>query len=177
VISREQVVAGASRLFVCAGPVDMKRLAVAPSVRRATLYRIVGVPAKAVEAATCVFIEAARPADPSRGWPAIWISLASLYLRIFESMYYGELPHRCVPDADRVEHAARALPRPRGRSPGRRPETAVSPSPVPYPRSDGSPALSSSGREFVRSATTPRPARLSACCFPGRRPLQLTDAS
>jgi AcrR family transcriptional regulator len=180
VISREQVVAGASRLFVCTGTVDMQRLAVALSVSRATLYRIVhsrdellaevlwyladgvltrarqertrdgvdgvlevgrgfsrrvvasrafrqfladepetasrvlftaaaGVQAKAVEAAKCVFIEAAPPDGPQPWLAGDLDQLASLYLRIFESMYYGELLHGCVADPDLVEHAARAL--------------------------------------------------------------------
>jgi hypothetical protein len=180
VISREQVIVGASRLFLCTGTVDMDRLALALSISRATLYRVVhsrdeilsdvlwhladgvltrareertaygvegvlevgrrfsrrvvasrafrrfladepetasrvlftaagGVQAKAVEAARRVFLEAAPPDGP-RPWLAGDLDqLASLYVRILESMYYGELLHGAAPDADLVEHAARAL--------------------------------------------------------------------
>lgn len=180
VVSREQVVVGASRLFLCTGTVDMDRLAVALAISRATLYRVVhsrdellsdvlwhladgvltrarqertqqgvngvlevgrgfsrrvvasrafrrfladepetasrvlftaagGVQAKAVEAAKRVFLEAAPPDGPQPWLAGDLDQLASLYVRILESMYYGELLHGVAPDPDLVEHAARAL--------------------------------------------------------------------
>ncbi len=182
VISREQVVEGACRLFLNRGTIDMDQLAISLAVSRATLYRIVhsrdeligevlwrladqnlgrardersrtgidgvlevsrgfsrrlvasrsfrrflitepetatrilftaagGVHCRAVEAARQVFADAAPPEFKQTGG---WLGgdldkLAYLYVRIFESMYYGELLSGTAPDLDLVEHAARSL--------------------------------------------------------------------
>jgi AcrR family transcriptional regulator len=73
VITQEQVIAGASRLFLCEGTVDMDRLAVSLAISRATLYRVVhsrdelladvlwqlatGVLTRARQERTCVGVE------------------------------------------------------------------------------------------------------------------------
>ncbi len=181
VISRDQVITGAARVFLGSGSVDMEQLAVSLAVSRATLYRVVhsrdellaevlwrlaeqeleqarayrtragidgilevtrrfsrrllasrafrrfladepeaaarilfaagGVHGRAVDATKDLFVEAAPwlRADLDK--------LAYLYVRLFESMYYGELLHGVRPDLDLVEHTARALLHRGGRVP------------------------------------------------------------
>jgi AcrR family transcriptional regulator len=181
VVSREQVAAGAGRLFLSRATVDMDELALSLAISRATLYRVVhsrdqllgevlwrlaedllvrarrertatgvegvlqvtrafstrllasdpfrkfltnepetatrvlltaagGVHARAVETQKAIFHESAPPGQPPCSWlRGDWDTLAYLYVRIFESIWYADLLHGRSPDEEVVEEAARSL--------------------------------------------------------------------
>ncbi len=95
-------------------------LATEPETATGILFTATGgVHRRAVEAMTCVLADA-TPAGTARPWLRGDLDkLSYLLVRIFESMYCAELLHGDTPDADLVEHAARALLEQAARSPQR----------------------------------------------------------
>jgi AcrR family transcriptional regulator len=104
-----QVARGFSRRIVASRPFR-RFLSTEPETASRILFTAAGgVHHRAVAAARQLFVEAAPPDQPGGWLRGDLDKLAYLYVRIFESLYYGELLHGATPDIDLVEAAARAL--------------------------------------------------------------------